>query len=56
MASPWYLKLDMPCSNYFGPKFSDRYVAAESNQGLQCMSFCMHFLDALLYNKATIFI
>ena len=51
MASPWHLKLDMPCS-----KFSDRYVDAESNQGLQCMSFCMHFLDALLYNKATIFI
>ena len=42
-----------------GPKFSDRRVLEnsvdpaheQSNQGRQCLSFCLQCLDALVYSK-----
>ena len=45
------------------PKFSDRQVWANSidpdqtapDQGLHCLPFCLHLLDASLYTKATLF-
>ena len=40
------------------PKFSDRQVltnSADPGQGLHCFPFCLHFLDASLYSKATLF-
>ena len=51
-----------PGSYHNGPKFSDRLVSANSAdpdqtapQGLHCLQFPLHLLDALLYDKATLF-
>ena len=50
-----------------GPKFSDRrpwqtvqtqirlFLEEESDQGLHCLSSCLHFLDIFLYGKAFLF-
>ena len=45
------------------PKFSDRYnwansadlLEEQSDQGLHCLQFPLHLLDALLYSKSTLF-
>ena len=40
------------------PKFWDRQVYAvkkQSDQDLQCLPFCLHLSDALLYGETTLF-
>ena len=33
----------------------DQAAPEQSGQGLHCLPFCLHLLDALLYDKITLF-
>ena len=45
----------MSLNQSFISDFSEYDRWSQSEQGLRCLQFCLHRLDALLYGKATLF-